>query len=113
MKYSKRKGELCGIVVGIMMFFLTVGCGREPEELETEIFGKIGAVLPEGEALEELRLKERERTRETVRYHVYCRVCNDADGTSCEKCYLVTFRRVGGKWICDGEKDVQFMEERK
>lgn len=114
MKYGKKKRELCGILFFVMITFLTAGCGggSEEEELTSKVRGEVAAVLPGGETLEGIRVVEKERTRESIRYHVYCRINADGKGRVCEKCYLVVYRRVEGEWVCDGNRDVRLVEER-
>lgn len=112
---KRRKRQLrTALFCMLLTVMLTNGCGgawgREDEEegLREEMV----ALLPEGDTIDEIQIIEREKTRDAVRYQVYCRWNREDGKTACEKCYQVTCCRKNGKWVYDTRTGIRLLEER-
>lgn len=116
MRNKRRKWQLRTVIFStiIVMEVIAAGCngiwnkGEKKEELREEII----ALLPEEEAMDELQIIEREKTRTAILYQVYCRRSSGDGKTAFEKRYLVTCFRKNGEWIYDAKRGVRLMEER-
>lgn len=108
-----RKEKFLWLLLWGTILLMMAGCGRKSEAaaLEEDVGGQVAGALPKGESIEETRILEKEKTKEAIRYQVYVRVDIGKTGEIREKCYLVTYRRQNGKWVCDEQK-VQLVEDK-
>lgn len=109
MKDKRRKWQLRrAIFPALLLMMLMNGCGgvRGREDVGEERREEIIAVLPDGESADEIQIIERERTRDAVRYQVFCRWDKKDEGTAREKCYQVTCCRRNGKWDCSVKLEI-------
>ncbi len=110
-----KKRQLPGILSGMLVILILMsGCSGswEREEAEKGLREEIIALLPEGEAIDEVQIIEREKTRDLVRYQVYCRWDSHDGEAAYEKCYQVTCCRRNGRWVYDTRTGIRLLEER-